>query len=75
MKILFATSNPGKLREVRAIFGSAGVEVVGLDVLPDPVDEPVEDGETFEANAELKAIGYTVRHGNALSRRGLGARG
>ena len=58
VKVLFATSNPHKLEDVRAILGAEGVEVVGLDSLAEPVPEPEEDGDTFEANAELKAVAY-----------------
>ncbi len=58
VRILFATSNPYKLSEVRSILAHRDIEVVGLDTLESPVPEPVEDGDTFAANAELKAIGY-----------------
>ena len=62
-KLLFATSNPHKLREVREIFLPLGIEVDGLDVLPQALEEPVEDGATFAANAELKAAGYARASG------------
>ncbi|AGC43615.1 RdgB/HAM1 family non-canonical purine NTP pyrophosphatase [Myxococcus stipitatus DSM 14675] len=55
-KLLFATTNKGKLRELRALVGDS-VEVVSLADLP-PVPEPEEDGETFEANAVKKALEY-----------------
>jgi XTP/dITP diphosphohydrolase len=58
VRILFATSNPHKLAEVQAILGAIDIEVVGLDTLTEPVPEPVEDGDTFAENAELKAGGY-----------------
>lgn len=55
-RLVCATRNPGKLRELRALL--AGIEdlaLVGLDELPSaPV--VVEDGDTFEANAVRKAI-------------------
>jgi XTP/dITP diphosphohydrolase len=56
--ILVATRNPGKLREVRAILGEFGV---GFGTLADFDDLPeaVEDGDTFEANAEAKAKHYS----------------
>ena len=50
MKLVFASTNAHKLREVRAILGDAA-EIVGGEGLP-PVDET---GDTFEANALLKA--------------------
>lgn len=58
MQLLFASSNPHKVEEVRAIFSALGIDVVGLDALPRLPPEPVEDGATFEANARIKAIAY-----------------
>jgi len=55
-RLLFATTNKGKLRELRELVGDA-VEVVSLADLP-PVPEPEEDGDTFEANAVKKALEY-----------------
>jgi XTP/dITP diphosphohydrolase len=60
-RLLFATTNEGKLRELRKLVGDA-VEVVSLKDLP-PVPEPVEDGETFEVNAEKKARAYAEATG------------
>jgi XTP/dITP diphosphohydrolase len=58
MQVLFATGNPHKIAEVRAILAPLGLDVVGLDHLDDLPPEPIEDGDTFEANARLKAIQY-----------------
>lgn len=55
MKLLVATGNPGKLREIRRILADSSVDVVGLDGFPG-LPEVIEDGETFEANARKKAI-------------------
>ncbi len=57
MKILFATKNEGKLREIREILGP-DYEVLSLLDLPE-VPEIVEDGTSFEENALIKvrAIG------------------
>jgi XTP/dITP diphosphohydrolase len=55
-RLLFATTNKGKLRELRELVGDA-VEVVSLADLP-PVPEPVEDADTFEGNAVKKARAY-----------------
>jgi XTP/dITP diphosphohydrolase len=60
-RLLFATTNAGKLKELRGLVGDA-VEVVSLKDLP-PIPEPVEDGETFEANAEKKARAYAEASG------------
>ena len=53
-KIVFATGNEGKMREVRAILADLGLPVLsmkeaGVDV------EIVEDGKTFAENARIKA--------------------
>ena len=55
-RVLFATTNAGKLRELRALVGEA-LEVVGLSELPS-IPEPAEDADTFEGNARLKAQAY-----------------
>jgi XTP/dITP diphosphohydrolase len=60
--ILLATSNPGKLREIRQVLGDLPVEIVSLADVP-PIDEPVEDGDTFAANAGKKALHYAARSG------------
>lgn len=53
VRVVVATGNAHKLAEIRAILAGLEVELVGMDHLGVP--EPVEDGETFEANALLKA--------------------
>ena len=60
-RLLFATSNAGKVRELRGMVGDL-LEVVSLRELP-PIPEPVEDGATFEANAEKKARAYADASG------------
>ncbi len=57
VRLLIATTNPGKLREVRAMLEGLPVNVVTLDDYPD-VPVPIEDQDTFEANARLKALHY-----------------
>lgn len=63
MRVLFATSNPHKIDEVRDILGPIGIEVAGLDSISPQPPEPVEDGTTFEANARIKAIAYAQATG------------
>lgn len=53
-RLLLATLNQGKIREFAEAFAETGIEVVGLDVIPE-YEEVDETGETFEANARLKA--------------------
>jgi XTP/dITP diphosphohydrolase len=57
-RLLVATSNPHKLREIRDPLAGVAVDLVGLDALP-PVEEPEEPGTTFEENARLKALFYS----------------
>jgi len=55
--VLAGSANPHKLTEIRDILSGYGVEVAGPGILPSPV-RVVEDGETFEDNARLKALGF-----------------
>lgn len=53
-KIIFATGNEGKVREVQAIMSDMDVQVCSLKEAGIAVDV-VEDGSTFEENAVIKA--------------------
>jgi XTP/dITP diphosphohydrolase len=57
VKLLVATTNPGKMREIAGILESLPVELVSLADFPD-LPEPEEIGSTFEENARLKALYY-----------------
>ena len=52
-RIVAATHNAGKLVELRELLGPHGLEVVGAGALGLP--EPEETGDTFVANALIKA--------------------
>lgn len=54
-RIIFATKNKGKMKEIRAIMGDMPYEVVSMEEAGIDVDV-VEDGETFEDNAVKKAV-------------------
>ncbi|MEN6577281.1 MAG: XTP/dITP diphosphatase [Phycisphaerales bacterium] len=54
--ILVATTNPGKVRELRTMLGDQ-VQWQSLADFPG-VDEVIEDGATFAENARKKALGY-----------------
>jgi XTP/dITP diphosphohydrolase len=54
MKLLFATTNKGKLKEVRKVFSETSFTIVSLEDYPS-VPEIVEDGLTFAENAKIKA--------------------
>ena len=55
MKFILATKNPKKLKELRRILIPLGHEVISERELEKPLDEVVEDADTFEGNALLKA--------------------
>ena len=61
-KFLLATTNPDKIREIRALMAGAQIEIVGLDTRP-PMDAPEETGSTFAENARLKARYYAKATG------------
>jgi XTP/dITP diphosphohydrolase len=56
-RLLLATTNPDKLREIRGLLAGIPVELMSLRDLP-PIDEPAESGATFAENARLKAHYY-----------------
>ena len=54
MKIIFATGNKGKLKEVRDIFSDTKFEILSMDEIGF-TEEIIEDGNTFEENSFIKA--------------------
>lgn len=56
-KIVIATKNKGKIKEMTNAFKPFKVEIVSLEIFGD-LQEAVEDGETFEENAKKKALHY-----------------
>jgi len=54
MKLVVATRNAGKLKEIRRLLEAHGVSVLGLDTFPE-APEVEEDGDTFALNAAKKA--------------------
>ena len=54
-----ATSNPGKLAEFQS---AALAEGVAIEALPNlnQIPEPIEDAPSFQGNADLKAIAYSL---------------
>ncbi|MFP4698591.1 MAG: XTP/dITP diphosphatase [Eubacteriales bacterium] len=53
-KIIFATKNKGKIKEIRMIFEDDNIKVVSMEEAGINIDV-VEDGTTFEENAIKKA--------------------
>jgi XTP/dITP diphosphohydrolase len=60
--ILIATTNPGKLREIRQVLQGLRIEFRSLADIA-PLTEPVETGQTFAENAVLKARYYSAASG------------
>jgi XTP/dITP diphosphohydrolase len=65
MRLLVATTNRDKIREIRSLLADAPVELLTLSDVA-PVDEPEETGETFQDNARLKAR-YYAKHSGLLT--------
>ena len=53
-RIIFATGNAGKVREIKDIVGHMGIEVLTMREAGVETD-PLEDGTSFEENALIKA--------------------
>lgn len=77
-EILIATGNPGKTEEFRKILGDENFNFLTLKDI-DFHDEIIEDGDSFEANAKIKAIalqdhysGYILADDSGLEVEALG---
>lgn len=64
-RIVIATGNRGKVREMLHAFQELDVELVSLKDLPEKYPEPVEDGDSFQSNSLLKAKYYAQKTGMA----------
>ncbi len=53
-RLVLASHNPGKLREIEALLRPHGIDVVSAGALGLP--EPVEDAPDFAGNARIKAL-------------------
>jgi XTP/dITP diphosphohydrolase len=60
--LLVATTNPGKVREIRQLLAGIPFDIVTLTDWPD-VAAPEEIGCTFEENARAKALYYAAATG------------
>lgn len=60
LQVVVATRNPHKIEELSRILGPL---LPGVELLPDDGPEPIEDGDTFEANALIKARAAHERTG------------
>ncbi|WP_025897598.1 RdgB/HAM1 family non-canonical purine NTP pyrophosphatase [Sneathiella glossodoripedis] len=65
-RLIVASHNQGKVREIGELLDDFGVEPVSAGELGLP--EPVEDGDSFIANAKIKALAAATKSGEvALS--------
>ena len=61
-KLLIATTNPNKVREIRPLLADLPIDIITLaDV--ETVAEPEETGATFWENARIKALAYASATG------------
>jgi XTP/dITP diphosphohydrolase len=63
MDILIATTNKGKLREYTEMLGSLSMTILSIDDVGLGDLDVVEDGDTFQKNAEIKARAYARASG------------
>ncbi len=63
-KLVVASHNQGKVKEINDLLGPYGVEAFSSKELN--LSEPIEDGETFIANAKIKALS-AARESNLVS--------
>jgi XTP/dITP diphosphohydrolase len=61
-RLLVATTNSNKVREIRQLLDGAGVDLITLAQWPD-LPPPEETGQTFEENARAKALYYAAATG------------
>lgn len=61
-KLLIATTNPNKLREIRPVLAGLPYELISLADIA-PIAEPAESGGTFWENARIKALAYAQGSG------------
>ena len=60
--LLIATTNPGKVREIRPLLADLPIELLTLSDL-EPIAEPDETAGTFWENARIKALAYARASG------------
>ena len=60
-RIVLASGNPGKIREIAAIFADLGIDIVAQSEFG--IESPEETGTTFVDNALLKARFAAARSG------------
>ncbi|MFH1771875.1 MAG: RdgB/HAM1 family non-canonical purine NTP pyrophosphatase [Candidatus Omnitrophota bacterium] len=61
MRLIIATKNEGKLREVKKIIGKLNIPVVSVESLKEKISIR-ENGKTFLENAKKKALAVSARY-------------
>lgn len=64
-KIIFATGNEGKMKEIRSILGDTGMEILSMKEAGIDLDIE-ENGTTFEENAIIKAKAIHEKTGGVV---------
>lgn len=64
-RIIFATGNQGKMREIRMIMADMGMEILSMKEIGIQAD-PEENGSTYEENALIKARAVAARAGDII---------
>lgn len=62
-KVLIATTNEGKFKEIKKFLGDLSIDFISLKDLENKYKEPIEDQSTLEGNAILKAKYYAGKTG------------
>ena len=70
-RIVFATGNAGKMREIKRILGDLGVEIVSMKEAGIATDAE-ENGKTYEENALIKARAVAALTGDCVLADGSG---
>lgn len=65
MELVFASTNPHKVQEIRDLLAPAGIRIRAATELAEQLPTPEEDADSFEGNARLKAAAYASALGTA----------
>lgn len=55
-RLIIASGNRGKIREIKDIYKDLDLEIFGMNELLEKEVDIVEDGESLEDNAKIKAL-------------------
>lgn len=63
-ELLIATTNPGKIAEIKAFLSTMPFKLITLADLPNKIEAPVEDAGSVDGNALIKARYYAAKTGH-----------